>query len=466
MRKLERRLQRDLDRIADRAPVPTGAWERLRLRLDDEPERRDEEIIMLAPAEPTSRRPRRTAAIAVALTGVVALVLVGIVALLADDDATPTIDEPPATTAAPEPAPAAEVEWRAGPSFPGRLRDVTTWSGGLAAIMDPDGDETPGGGEVWYSTDGIEWAPESATEPGDDVFVLAGQHGALFALAGDPDDPATAQTLWHRTADDGWVEVVTSDALDLMAVGPAQVVAYRGLGFEIVGVFDTVTMAPIEVTQPPAIEPTEAASGQAFEPIVESGRAIALDEGFLADVHWITGADDGDLARESRLMYSADGSVWTEHPDPPDGTVAWRDPATAPVHGGLNLLSLPNRVDTEPYLTDDGLSFAAATDPGVGGPTGTEDGFFSVDSTNGIHRSLDGVTWDELPAPPTWPKPALVAADDGEVQFGSIISHGDLLLAIGIRGDFEGFVGITDPTTEIWVADARSSIRLGDQATG
>jgi hypothetical protein len=30
---------------------------------------------------------------------------------------------------------------------------------------------------------------------------------------------------------------------------------------------------------------------------------------------------------------------------------------------------------------------------------------------------------------------------------------GDRLLAIGLRGDFEGWVGYVNPTTEIWFAD-------------
>jgi hypothetical protein len=483
MRELERRVQRDLDRIADQAPRSSEAshaqaWEGLRRRLDAEPDRIDEEVIMLAPADPPSRRPRWTTAVAVAVAAVAALVVAGVVVLRSGDDTSTVVDAPvttldPEPETDPEPSPDVDgqddaqveghdVDWQYGASLPGQLRQVVSWSEGLAAILDADGDDNGRGGEVWYSSDGVEWTHLlDPFGPDDDVYLLAGQQGALFALAGDPDDPATLQTLWHRPAGAPWAELITSEGLDHMAVGPERLVAYAEEGFEIVGVFDTATLAPVEFTGIPELvvepgatgDPTGGESGEAFEPQLLEGGALALDDGFLAEVVWVVGVDDGEPVRERRLMYSADGSAWIEHPAPPVGILALPSWEPTPVFDGLNLLSHPNRQDTTPVITDDGLSFSAATDPGVGVPTGTDVGFFSVDSSTRIHRSVDGVVWSELAAPPTWSKPPVVANDDGEIQHGSVYTHEGRLLAFGIRGDFEGWVGIVDPTTEIWVVD-------------
>ena len=637
MRQLQRRVQRDLDRIADQAPISSESWQQLRQRIAAEPDRIDEEVIMLAPAEPTSTRPRRATAIAFAFTAVVAVAIAGLIALWVDDDSdTLTVEDGPTTvtdgfdpavddlcgwvtgddivahlTAAgadvegpatpTEPAPddpmgwdcewvlasgeeiqlgartiwprpdydladaddpmyygyveydepgqimepgayiighpdvgddvavknegflrfslyplgsdhelnimyffqdywecddsetcnqeglryetvvmgtagavlqdlqwvepttsleedqtaVTAVDWQYGSSLRGELAHVATWSDGLAAIMDLDGDETPTGGEVWYSTDGVDWAPEpDPFGPDGNVYMLAGQNGDLFALAGDPDDSETPQTLWHRGAGERWEEVMASEAIDHMAVGPDRLIAYGEGGFDIVGVFDTANLEPAEFDRLPGIDAisTDPATGEPFEPEVLDGHAIALDEGFLADVTWITGADDGGAVREERLMYSADGSTWIEHPNPPDRTLVLPSWAATPVFDGLNLLSLPNQVDSAPWITDDGLSFIAATDPGLNGPTANDAGFFTVDGGNRIHRSIDGITWEVLQSPPTWPYPQAVA-DEGEVQHGSIHTHDDRMLAIGTRGDFEGWVGIVDPTTEIWFAD-------------
>ena len=418
---------------------------------------------MLAPAEPTSRRPRWTAAVAVAFTAIAALAIAGVIALRADNDAdTPTAEDGAVTTGETGSTAVAEVDWQYGSSLPGALRHVAAWPDGLAAIVDVDGDETAAGGEVWYSADGIEWEAALIRPPGqsDQFYSLVGADDQLFALTGDPDNAETPQTLWNRRVGEPWAEVITSEALDRMAVGPDRLIAYGEDGFNIVGVFDTATLAPVEVADLPEIDfgpaSTDPATGEPFEPVVTDGYAVALDEGFLAHFRWITGVDDdGEAVWERTLMYSADGSVWMEHPDPPDGEVFLPYRETTPVFDGLNLLSLPNQTDTEPWITDDGLTFSAATDPGFNGPTGTDEGFFTVDTSHRIFRSTDGITWEELQAPPTWPNDAApVAAGDGEVQHGSIYTHGDRLLAIGLRGDFEGWVGYINPTTEIWVSES------------
>ena len=98
MRQLQRRVQRDLDRIADHAPISSESWQQLRQRIAAEPDRIDEEVIMLAPAEPTSTRPRRTTAIAFAFTAVVAVAIAGLIALWVDDDSdTLTVEDGPTT---------------------------------------------------------------------------------------------------------------------------------------------------------------------------------------------------------------------------------------------------------------------------------------------------------------------------------------------------------------------------------
>lgn len=644
MRELQRRLQRDLGRIADAAPVSSESWQLLRHRIAAEPDRTEEEVIVLTPTEPTLARPRWSAA--VALAAAAALVIAGIIALRADDDSSTLMtDDGPATVAdafdpavgdlcarvsggdvvahlvaagddvegpatpiepatedatgwdcawvlasgeeiqlgarstGPRPqtepvdpeepgsgytgyrmpgqimevgayvighpelsegvavenmaflrfgfypvgsdhilnvryssddamcddaelgeagscntagyetvlmrtadallhdlgwtestepveedsAPVTDVDWQPGPSLPGQLDQVAAWSDGLAAILDVDGDETPAGGEVWYSTDGVDWSDEAPSLP-DAAYRLAGQNGDLFALTGDPDDAGTPQTLWYRRAGQRWTEVITDVALDHMAVGPDRLIAYgQGgftngqAGFTILGVFDTATLAPVEFADLPEIEfgPTDTvpSTGEPFVPAAVFGHAIALDEGFLAEVQWMTGVEDGEAVTETGLLYSADGSAWIEHPDLPDGAVLLPYWGTTPVYDGLNLLSQPNNQSFDDWITDDGLSFSAATNPGVGDPTGTEDGFFSVDGRNRIHRSTDGVEWDVLEAPATWSFPGAVAGDAGEVQHGSIFTLGGRLVAIGIRGDFEGWVGFVNPTTEVWVAD-------------
>lgn len=463
MKQIERRLQRDFDRIADRAPISTESWALLQHRIAAEPDRIEEEIIMLAPAETTTRRTRRLAPIALAVAAVAAVMIAGIVALRANDDvddpmfddggadllepAPPTLEVEPTFT--PAPLPAIEVDWQFGTSMPGALRQAVAWSGGLAAIMDVDADETIDGGTVWYSRDAVNWNASSFPLPVP-AYHLASRNGDLFALSGDPLELKVPQTLWYQRAGKPWIEVMTSTSFDLIAVGPDRLIAYDQDGFTIAGVFDTDTMAPVEFAGLPEIDFGPEVE---FEPFVYQGRAIALDEGFLATVTWGTGLDEDDrdqLVVDSRLLYSSDGSTWVEHPEPPDGAVQipYGVSSTA-VFEGLNLLSSAGTSPGRSWVTDDGLSLTGTRIPGNAVPTGTDDGFFAIDGR--IHRSLDGITWDTLQTPSTWPQtpePTGEATDDSVV-----LTTDDRLVAIGIFGDIEGWVGLVDPTTEIWFVE-------------
>jgi hypothetical protein len=86
MKRIEQRLQRDFDRIADQAPASTNAWNELRARVAAEPDRIDEEVIMLTPTEPTTRRPRWVTPVAVAFGAAMILVVAGIVAVRTNDE--------------------------------------------------------------------------------------------------------------------------------------------------------------------------------------------------------------------------------------------------------------------------------------------------------------------------------------------------------------------------------------------
>lgn len=352
-----------------------------------------------------------------------------------------------------------DMPWTLEHSMPGELDQVVVWSDGFAGIMDLDGAETLDGGAIWYSPDGIEWAERlDGDGPGDDVFTLVGHQGELFALSGPALELDEDKTLWHRPADGPWSAVLTDPRLELLAVGGDRLFAYSQNGFQVPGVFDTATLEQVDYGGLPEVDLAWAASDPAedeFGPMLYQGRAIALDDGFLAQVSWLMGKVERPRIRW-KLFFSEDASTWIEHPSPPAGTPILSYGATsAPVYDGINLLG-----DSGPsgsWLTDTGFDFERTTVPGIAGVDTISTGFVTVDDFGRIHVSTDGSTWTSLPAPPTW------HAIPGETGFahGTILDADGGLLAIGVRGK-AGWIGPLDPTTEIWTS-AMDLAGLGDR---
>ena len=350
------------------------------------------------------------------------------------------------------------VSWEFRSSLTGELEQVVPWSDGFAALMDTDGDKTSGGGELWYSSDGVEWVLLRPFEQMDDIYALAGHDDQLFALTGDISDEASPQTLWQRrrgepSGVEPWEEVMTDDALQGIAVNSDRLVAYAFDRFGILGVFDTATMEPVEFAGLPDVVLAE-------EAIL--GRVSALDEGFLATVGWPTDldADQPDWI----LLHSPDGSNWERHPSPPPGGVGipFGQPM-APTFEGRNLVGTFTTTSPPPggaWVTDAGLAFEpiprVADDVRSPAPAhlveltnGTDAGFLGV--VGGVvYQSFDGLEWDTLEPPPTWSE--LADFDGRGLAHGTILATDDSLIAVGVHGEFEGWVGLVNPSTDIWVA--------------
>ena len=392
-------------------------------------------------------------------------------------DVTTTIDESPTGPAAAvdtvDPAPPAmatdpampdtefapvgqPMGWTLVSSMSGALQQPVTWSSGFAAINDPADDAQiidDMASEIWFSPDGIEWAPAPNAPPGD-VLALAGQHGDLFALIGDIFDNTGPQTLWHLRAGEPWEEILTHEMLDLIAVGPERLIAYSHGKFDILAVYDTTTLAPVEFNGLPNvdIQPTEQVADleEFLGTLLYQGRVIALDEGFIASVGWLVSLSPDEI--DWRILYSADGSTWIEHPTADAETVVipYNESGTT-TFDGLNLLTAEGV--TVPaggaWVTDTGLDLEAVPDTTIDNVSGTDAGFFSI--VDGVLRhSMDGVAWETLEAPPNWS--LLAGIDHRGFAGGTIVSTDEALLAIGVHGAIEGFVGLVEPTTDIWMA--------------
>ena len=350
------------------------------------------------------------------------------------------------------------VSWELGSSLTGVLDQIVPWSDGFAAIMDADGDKTSGGGELWYSSDGIDWVLLRPLERMNEIYALASHDDQLFALTGDTFEGASPQTLWRRRRGDPpevgpWEEVMTDDALQGIAVNSDRLIAYAWSPFGIVGVFDTATMEPVEFAGLPEVVMSED---------VTLGQVSALDEGFLATAGWPSNleADQPDWI----LLYSADGSNWDHHPSPPPGGVGLPfGRAMAPTFEGRSLVGTFTTTSPPPggaWVTDTGLAFESiprvAEDVRSPAPAslveltnGTDAGFLGV-VAGVIYQSFDGLEWDTLESPPTWSD--LAGIDERGLAHGSILATDDSLIAVGVHGEVEGWVGLVNPNTDIWVA--------------
>jgi hypothetical protein len=360
------------------------------------------------------------------------------------------------------------VGWELGSSLTGELTQIVSWSEGFAAIMEADGEPYAGGGELWYSADGVEWEAALVRPFGHaaDIYALVGHNDQLFALSGDIFDNAAPLTLWQRRAGEPWEEVMTHEALEYIAVSSDRLVGYQQSGFEVVAIFDTTTMEPVEFTGWPEAN-VEAVGEFSTEPFAYEGRVVGLDEGFLAEVSWlfvIEGPGDGTQI-DRRLLYSTDGATWIEHPSPPPGGVEFygdvHGEAVAPVFEGRNLIASALAPRSEgrdaAWVTDTGMDFEPARLPLsdaaflVGHANGTGAGFFTVSRGGAIHQSLDGVEWDMIESPPTWSVPAEI--NRRGFAHGTVLATDDSLIAVGVHAEYEGFVGIVNPNTDIWVAE-------------
>ena len=137
----------------------------------------------------------------------------------------------------------------------------------------------------------------------------------------------------------------------------------------------------------------------------------------------------------------------------------------APVFEGRNLMASRSAPEASgqgaAWVTDNGTEFEPAQLPRsnepddaafwVGHATGTEAGFFTVSYKGVIHRSLDGVEWNMIESPPTWSVPAEI--DRRGFSDGTILATNDSLIGVGVHGEVEGWVGLVNPSTDIWVTE-------------
>ena len=160
------------------------------------------------------------------------------------------------------------MDWALEESFDGVLRNPVgfhdefagVYSGGESASV------VPSSGDLWTATDGIDW--ELAAEPPvGDVERLVAQDGDLFV--------ESRAGLWALRQDDEWREVIPYNELlrTAAAVGPDRIVVFnQGTAnagyvwdFELVGVFDTKSLEPVEFADMPEGE-MERIAGDASRP--------------------------------------------------------------------------------------------------------------------------------------------------------------------------------------------------------
>ena len=388
------------------------------------------------------------------------------------------VDPPqPSTIAdAPAPSPTADevdpaTDWVLAASFSGALRDIVAWSDGFAAIHFPDGDgsafETTRP-ELWYSENGIDWEAAPVTQGFEQVYALAGHDGDLFALTGDTSDLTTPQTLWHRSSEAPWEQVLSHELLEQVAIGAGRLIAYWPFPFYVHGVYDAASLEQVEFDGIPDLERPEQIPGTREVPDFPTGDVIGLDDGFLARVGWSNSAV-GATERVTWLLHSPDGSTWTEHPADSTDDVDVGE-GTAPTFDGLNLLTadgvapgtpgtrlLMDRWDQLPSDAGEGASSSWVTDSGIDlQPTApalidqasaTARGFFDV-TEGAIRHSLDGISWERLDAPPTWS--VLTDVDARTPAEATILDGDDGLIAVGVHETWDGF-DLIELTTDIWV---------------
>lgn len=382
--------------------------------------------------------------------------------------------EAPGTHTATDEAP--PMDWSLVASLPGALRQIVPWSDGFAALHFADGDDRSRNvahRELWYSGNGIDWEVARVT-PGEQVYALAGYRGDLFAVTGDASDPTMPRTLWHRSSESPWTEVVNHESLEGVAIGAGRVIAYRSDPFEVLAVRDAATLEQAEFNEIPEFERPNRVPGPREVQGFPSGSMIGLDDGFLARVGWAdTSFVDGD--RVAWLLYSADGSNWSEHPAASTANVDIpRGVSTAPTFEGLNLLTttrgpgnpaatrlLIDRWDQaldhadlnerpSSWVTDTGIDLQTTAPAMIENASATRHGFFDV-TAGAIRHSLDGISWERIEAPASW---SVVAEIDGRgLAESSILDGTDGLIAVGVHAQIEGFVGLTDPRTYIWATE-------------
>ena len=158
-------------------------------------------------------------------------------------------------------------------------------------------------------------------------------------------------------------------------------IAYRQNAFEMLGVFDTTTLEPVEFEGvPDDVNPTENT--------IYQGRAVGLDDGFIARVGWIESVSPDSVHAVWRLLYSADGSTWIEHPAGDNTTVVVPyGQSTAPNSAGLNLLTADGLRPGAAWVSDTGLDLQRTPPPVIETASGTPTGFFEV--TDGSIPTLD-----------------------------------------------------------------------------
>jgi hypothetical protein len=369
------------------------------------------------------------------------------------------------------------LDWVFAGSISGALRQIVPWSDGFAALHYPDGDHPwPDSArrELWCSGDGIDWEPAQVPAAFEHVYLLAGHAGDLFALTGNTSDLTAPQTLWRRTSGSPWEQVLSNVLLHHIAIGANRVIAYQEGPFDVLAVYDATTLEQVDFEGILDLERAEQVPGPDRIPEFASGALIGLDDGFLARVDWAR-TTSGTTERVTWLLHSADGTSWTVHPaDSTDHVDVGNGRSAAPTFNGLNLLTtdrgapsfldnpllidrwqqLPSDTDrsaASSWVTDTGIDLRATAPATIDNVSATEHGFFDI-PRGAIRHSLDGVTWQLLDAPRTW-SVVVDLVDHGArgLAEATILDSTDELIAVGVHGTKEPYVGLVEPTTEIWV---------------
>jgi hypothetical protein len=376
-----------------------------------------------------------------------------------------------------------QATWSLEASYGGWLMDPVPFDGGYAAIrkteprrefwVETEGDEWEtellangevSRGDVWMSSDGVEWAP-AASQPPEQPWMLVSDGDTLFAgtgnlyagggtiwASGDGSEwrPALAPGEYHRLLPmSGWGWGWFEGAL---VAGPPGAVAF-GVGDDgalVAWFFDGDRFVPSDVT--------------ALDPLPPDADAFQIT--VLADRLLLATLDSTRYESQStmKVSSSADGAVWSAldaKPDPlarPDASIE-----SVASHDGLSLAGLSTGYGL--WATRDGSSWGevvlrpsgngwvpqvAAGEYGwvVFSPARKESALSSLGefANLGLWYSPDGITWSEVDSP----NPRL-----GHFEARSMAVRDDHVLLFGgvDTGPGRGWGVPSDPATEVWRLD-------------
>jgi hypothetical protein len=420
---LDDRIRTLMQRVVDEAPLPPQAPQQA----------------PFLPPRPARRLPSWAIAVGAA---VLVLLLIGSVALLAGDRGD-VVDQPLPTVITSSPVvPAGSVllEWSQEMVYDGALSPVA-FSKGFAALRE---EQWGGGGEVWVSDDGIEWAPAASQPPGG-ASSLTTDGSLLFAVGAG---------IWVSEEGLVWSEALSAAELSRQRSRSERAFAFAAgdQGSVLFGVD---------------------AGGKLAGWIYDGGGLVASDVGTIADypvaeinaVHveplsdgFIFYVHDQDL--DTMVSFSADGRRWSDLTPPAIGSpLAVFDNHVLGVasHDGSNLVQVIGGL----FATIDGLAWDPIAFDGV--PRLISDlaagdlGWFVFEgpAVRRLWHSADWVSWSEINAGPLSESPD-EETRVGVAGFTMIVGTEDLLVYV-VRGELGGFGYVGDPVTEVWRATVTDS---------